>query len=359
MGILRLLLAITVVIAHSTPIFNLNLLGGQLAVQTFYIISGFYMALILNEKYVGSNGSYKLFISNRLLRLYPIYWVVLLLTIGFSIFTYFYSDHTNWGRLTNYFTHAHTLSLGTWLFLILTNIFLIFQDLVMFLGLDTVTGNLFFTSNIALSQPRLHHFLFVPQAWTIGIEILFYLIAPFIVRKKIILILLLAFSALALRIIIYKAGYNFDPWTYRFFPTELLFFLLGILNYRIIHLNNKIKMGESILYIVWFLTIIFTVFYNYLPIPVKLPIYILFITAAIPLVFSLSKNWKIDRYLGELSYPIYISHIFILSVINLFEIPIIYSKGLVLSVASILFSILLHELVSKKIEHYRQKRVKR
>ena len=48
MGLLRLILAISVVIWHSSPIFGISLVGGQAAVQAFYIISGFYMALILN-----------------------------------------------------------------------------------------------------------------------------------------------------------------------------------------------------------------------------------------------------------------------------------------------------------------------
>ena len=45
---------------------------GYVSVQVFYIISGFYMALILNTKYVGP-GSYRVFIANRLLRIFPAY----------------------------------------------------------------------------------------------------------------------------------------------------------------------------------------------------------------------------------------------------------------------------------------------
>ena len=89
MGILRLLLAISVVLAHSSPLFGITSVGGALAVQAFYIISGFYMSLILNEKYTGGNNSYYLFISNRLLRLYPIYWVVLVSQIIFYAVGYF------------------------------------------------------------------------------------------------------------------------------------------------------------------------------------------------------------------------------------------------------------------------------
>jgi peptidoglycan/LPS O-acetylase OafA/YrhL len=69
MGVLRTLLALSVVLSHSGPLFGIELVGGQLAVQSFYMISGFYMTMVLTEKYVNANSSYRLFISNRILRL--------------------------------------------------------------------------------------------------------------------------------------------------------------------------------------------------------------------------------------------------------------------------------------------------
>ena len=92
MGFLRFFLAISVVIAHGGSIFGINLLGGQTSVQLFYIFSGFYMSLILNQKYIAKNSSFKLFITNRLLRLFPIYWFVLIfdvIQINTSIYTRF------------------------------------------------------------------------------------------------------------------------------------------------------------------------------------------------------------------------------------------------------------------------------
>jgi peptidoglycan/LPS O-acetylase OafA/YrhL len=81
MGLLRFILAIGVVFSHTGMAWGFTTLGGSIAVQAFYIISGFYIALILNEKYIDQNNSYKLFITNRFLRIYPIYWLVLLLTV--------------------------------------------------------------------------------------------------------------------------------------------------------------------------------------------------------------------------------------------------------------------------------------
>src|SRR5215475_13496698 len=78
MGTLRFLLAFSVAYGHLGK--PLSFPTSDVAVQSFFVISGFYMALVLNEKY-GPN-SYWLFISNRLLRLWPAYIVVLVLSLA-------------------------------------------------------------------------------------------------------------------------------------------------------------------------------------------------------------------------------------------------------------------------------------
>src|SRR5687767_13772537 len=87
MGIIRLLLALAVVVAHSPTAVTLHnwVLPGGIAVQAFYIISGFYMALVLNEKYTFP-GSTKLFYQQRYLRLAPMYWVTIFITVGACAF---------------------------------------------------------------------------------------------------------------------------------------------------------------------------------------------------------------------------------------------------------------------------------
>jgi peptidoglycan/LPS O-acetylase OafA/YrhL len=358
MGILRILLAISVVLAHSSSIFGFSIVGGQIAVQAFYIISGFYMTLILNEKYIGVNNSYKLFISNRFLRLYPIYWVILFLTILYSVAISIYSKGNNLGNFSVYYDNFENMNFGSFIFLLFTNLFLFLQDVVMFLGLDTTTGHLFFTSNFRETTPQLHTFLFIPQAWTIGVEIAFYLIAPFLVKRKLKIIIYLIMLSLILRTVLY---FHFelknDPWTYRFFPTELVFFLLGIVSYHIYKKMQTIEVKNTFLKLIWIGILGFTLVYSFLPISAKSYLYLTTFFMSLPFVFILTKNWKIDSYIGELSYPIYISHIFILTVISAFKIPIIGGAGLILTLFTIVFSIILNELVAKKIEKIRQKRI--
>jgi hypothetical protein len=74
MGLIRVLLALAVVDFHavrfaSSPHFlNLPWINGGVAVQSFFVISGFYMALILSGKYAG-RGVF-VFYRARFLRLY-------------------------------------------------------------------------------------------------------------------------------------------------------------------------------------------------------------------------------------------------------------------------------------------------
>lgn len=358
MGLLRFILAISVLLFHSSSIFGFTLVGGQTAVQAFYIISGFYMALILNEKIIGTNNSYILFITNRFLRLYPIYWTVLLMTIMYFIFIAINSKGNDFAGFTIYIDYFDTMSFSSFLFLVFTNMFLFLQDAVMFLGLNTTTGHLFLTQNFKETNPMMHQFLFIPQAWTLGVEIAFYLIAPFIARKNIKIIVFLLFLSLMLRYILSQYDLTGDPWSYRFFPTELAFFLLGILSYHIYTMLSKVELKTLYFKVIWVIVLGFTLFYGFVSMPRLNYVFISVFFIGLPFIFILTKNWKYDSYIGELSYPIYISHIFVLICINSLKIPIIGGLGLTLTILTVLFSIVLNELVAEKIETIRQKRIR-
>lgn len=358
MGLLRFLLAISVALSHSSSIFGFHLFNTEVAVKAFFIISGFYMTLILNEKYIGINGSYKLFITNRLLRLFPIYWIVLLLTILYSVFLSIYTDGNDLGSFTCYADYWNIMSLGSFIYLVFTNLFLFLQDTVMFLSLDTNNGHLFFTSNFRDNTPELYTFLIIPQAWTVGVEITFYIIAPFLVRRKLKIIILLIMLSLILRAILYfYFNLKNDPWTYRFFPTELVFFLLGIVSYHGYKKLQNLSIKKTHLKLIWFSVLGITISYNFLPIPGKDYLYLFGFFITLPFIFILTKNWKKDSYIGELSYPIYISHILILTIIKAMNISIAYVSGVTYTIALIGFSLILNNLVANTIEKIRQKRI--
>jgi len=359
MGLIRFILAVSVVIAHTNPFFGITMVGGQIAVEAFYIISGFYMSLILTEKYIGKNGSFSLFISNRLLRLMPIYWVVLIISLLFCLFSSQILSDSGFALDLYQKFYVNTKSL---IFLVITHLIVIGQDVVMFLGLNP-DGSLFFTSNFQTTNPQLHHFLLLPQAWTIGIEICFYLIAPFVLKlnwKWILTALLVSFGVRMY--IFYGIGLTNDPWTYRFFPSELMFFLIGYFSYKIsVYLKDK----NISKYIVWtnlVIIVFYTLFFYDIPTfglsdSVKEVIYYIYLALIIPMLFNYFKKSKLDNSIGELSYPIYLSHSLIIMVFAVTGIS--FSKqGLYVVPATIAFAYLLNITIANPIEKLRQKRIK-
>ena len=70
MGTLRLLLAIGVIAEHAGIAIGV---GSFTAVEAFFMLSGFYMSLIL------SNGTYRTlpFYLSRALRIFPVFWLAM------------------------------------------------------------------------------------------------------------------------------------------------------------------------------------------------------------------------------------------------------------------------------------------
>ncbi|MGY5613785.1 acyltransferase family protein [Vibrio brasiliensis] len=361
MGLIRLLLALSVIIAHSESFLSLSMIGGSRAVELFFIISGFYMAMVLTDKYKGS-GSYKIFLQNRMLKIYPMYFSSILMVTIVSLF--FNLNNGEFGKFEFYHEYGHSLSISSYLFLILTNIFIFGQDLVMFLGVDINSGNLFFTPNFRETSPPLFRFLLNPPAWSISIELMFYLIAPFIFRKRIVFIIFLAISSLTLKYTISAIGFDNDPWSYRFFPSELYYFLLGGISFKLkkkydekrLQKNND-KIGCGLLIIVTGCILL----YQFINININFNYFVVFFAISVPFIFDNIRTSNFDRYIGELSYPVYILHYPVLMLTK--KVTVFLSIECLTSEITFLFSILASMLFIKilinPLDKYRQNRAKK
>jgi peptidoglycan/LPS O-acetylase OafA/YrhL len=363
-GILRFILALAVVVAHSGSFFGIKLTGGLVAVEMFFIISGFYMSMILSEKYKGK-GSYSLFVSNRFLRIYPMFWGMLILIIATSVIQYLTIGE--WGALSFWWENSQLMNPFTIFMQIFAHIAIIGQDMIMFLGVDNISGEMFFTNDFSTTNPKFYKFLLVPQAWTLGIEVTFYLIAPFIVRKSNLVIFMMIFASLLIRAFTYfYLGYMNDPWTYRFFPSELALFLFGTISYRIyLHiekLNFLTEKRQLAVITLFFSTIIF---YQFIPFKsgyvshvINWSLYVITILI-LPLIFNLSKKSKLDGRIGEYSFPIYISHMFIITLTMPFfdKLGLAHFSGEIIIVETMIISTLLIKLVADPIERIRRARV--
>lgn len=327
MGFLRILLACIVLGGHlglSDVKDSIFVFNAKLAVECFFVISGFYMALILNEKYIGKNGSYWLFLTNRILRIYPIYWVILIIT--FII----YARHL-------------PLHLGPdAVFYTLKNIFIFWDPNYFIQGKNGV-----------------NYYLLVTQAWSVGLEMMFYALSPFILRswKKILFVFFIS-------IVMKYVG------SHEYFTENFIFFMLGAASYLLyakvrqydFYQTNKTKIILGLLTSIFLLPYLFVV--SSLPITnersnILSVFYFSAFAISIPFLFLLSARNKLDRFVGELSYPMYIAHGIILHILHRLTF-INYWVYVVVSIIVVLWaSRLLYLYIDKPIEQYRAKRVQK
>lgn len=307
MGILRTILALAVVVYHSYKIFGLRLCGGQVAVQSFYMVSGFYMALVLNEKYTGA-GSYRRFITSRFYRIFPVYWAVLLLAVLVSLAGWLFAGQPYY--LSRYLSGKDCLSWTTILWFGFENVAVLGQDILYFLKLDEWCHPVLVYNPLSFTHTG-YQYLFVPQAWSISIECCFYLLAPLVVTRRVGWQVLLVLLSLGLRYFCATTLYlSFDPWTYRFFPFELAFFMAGSLAYRAYKLLETRNTVQTPGYIFLGLLLGLIVFYDQLTLNESLKLYGFYMVflVGLPFIFYTFRHHRTDRYIGELSFSIYIIH---------------------------------------------------
>ena len=302
MGLIRFILASSVVFAHT---YGYVFVGSKLAVELFYIISGYLISFVIVESKTYSTLSS--FYINRMLRIYPLYWMVSFLTLCFWLL-YVYLLKMD----SSFFYTLSNVSLFAKLSLLLSNFIIFGQDWLMFTGVND--GIFHFVIDFRQSDISIANGLILPQAWTLGLELTFYLLAPFILKNKNVLIFAFIIS-FSVKVFLYFIGLGEqDPWSYRFFPAELCLFLLGSLSHQFLSpiLYNVRKSKFLVKAVTLFLAILIMTYFlfNYYFFYDFILIFVFSIS--LPMVFEFNKKYKWDRFIGDLSYPIYIGHILIL-----------------------------------------------
>jgi peptidoglycan/LPS O-acetylase OafA/YrhL len=300
MGSLRFSLSLTVLFTHA---IGGGLIGGRYAVECFFVISGYLISYILIES--KNYNQKRNFYINRALRLLPLYYVVILVSFPlYFIAHYLFQEN-------NQFAAYSQMPLTIKFLLGITNLMILGQDQLFFLSLNGNT--LSWGGNFTNSEIELYRGLLAPPSWTLSIEILFYLIAPLVLSHKKLIFFLLSLS-ISLRILFIWAGFGLsDPWVYRFFPTELMFFLLGALSNQIwspytsiikVQFYNFLKKCSMWVWIVYFLAFPYWKS-NFILRDIMLFVLILLV---LPFISEIQRKSKLDNFLGQLSYPIYLWH---------------------------------------------------
>ena len=307
MGSLRFILALAVAAGHAASFFGFAanwILPGSRAVQIFYIISGFLMAMILNGKYADTPRGNWVFYSNRLVKIFVPYLAILFVTVVICLVAK--AATGNALLLQAWFANAPSMTLPTWAFAVLTNLFIFGQEwgyLLIYRG-----GSLFYSLQAFAEPPAASQFIIIGPAWTISIELMFYTIAPFILRRHVLPIAALAYFSYFLRFEGYHVGYYSEATNYRFFPFELSLFLYGSVCFRLgkLLMPDDPKWSNAITVVV-LITIIGLTKYSRYYLVNQYELYAI-VGVVLPILFDFSRRHNWDRSLGDLSYPLYLVH---------------------------------------------------
>jgi peptidoglycan/LPS O-acetylase OafA/YrhL len=326
LGTYRFILASIVIIGHlwiRTP-------GMHYAVGSFYIISGFLMTAILHERYGFAPKGLGKYFANRALRIYPTYLII----VGLTLLIVILYPWLPW-QVSRYIFLPE--SLPEWS-----------RNLLIF-GMTATEGG------------RL-----IPQAWSLDVELWFYLLMALVLSRRqesavIWLELSLIWTITAIWI-----GLDFDTRQRTFFAGSLPFSLGA----NIWFIKDKLSPVPLTAFICLSLLFIANLIYCHLTWidPWMEGQYISILISAFTLIALVKtepiKSYeKIDKLLGDLSYPMYVSHLLVGCAVILAFFPgtprhrgpdfFIIAFGYTL-----LFSYILHRYIERPVETLRA-RIKR
>lgn len=277
LGTLRLLLALAVAASHAKLLlWGLN--PGVMAVICFYLISGYVMSGLIRRHYSQPSLAWA-FYADRIIRLLPQYLFYACMTL----FWHLYSQ-------TNTSFLARSPSSGD----LLNNLLIVPLNYYMFNGSD--------------------HYTLIPPAWSLGAEVQFYILAPFLLLwpKRLFGIGLIG---LAVYLAALSGVINSDWFGYRLLPGVLLFFVLGaFLQYQ--HQNHQHGRARSMTIGVAAAVVLGAVLLNFngiLRAPYNFET-LLGLILGLALLQTLAKRssnrW--DSLAGDISYGVFLNHFLIL-----------------------------------------------
>jgi peptidoglycan/LPS O-acetylase OafA/YrhL len=334
MGTFRLLLAWLVVISHTHNYYDIFTIDcGNIAVSVFFFVSGYLMPLAFesNYQFSGLYRKVKNYALNRFLRIYPIYWSSL---IFFLILKLLFGKN----KTTIEYSSA--------------NIYVYIQNFLLF----------------GLNQSKFwgRHLLFNNPAWSLDVELQYYILVPFLLaawrqRRAITIIGLTIFSVLSVYLLAVPVSLaDID----RSLLAWSCLFLLGFCYFQSVSLQSVLRNK--------LITALFVIASSVSAFFLKGGFRMVVLVAGIICVAShllvLQKERRFghfDSILGELSYPVYIFHFYIVGVnytiylkyFDKLNSPISQFSYLIIAniVLSTIIGYLAFMFISKPIEIFRTK----
>lgn len=296
MGLLRLFLAAVVALGHfqicillplnapAAEVANYLKLGHDAghAVIFFYVISGFLISYALEHKYKTDSLE---FYKARFLRIFPLYWFLYGLMIVF--------DYA--GAAQN-IKNSPVLD---WL-----------PGLLLF-GSDWAVSFLHYPASFMEEFPA-----FLRPAWSLGAEVTFYALAPYLLVKYKKLGLAVLVASVGIRgVIVYQLGFD-ETWSLHFFPATLMFFLLGHFSRSLYRKLGRHLGAANHLWLAMFFGLSLCNVTTGLPFDgVIFYLELVGLVCSLPFLFERTKDIRWMNILGDQSYPLYLSHLLTMSLL--------------------------------------------
>jgi peptidoglycan/LPS O-acetylase OafA/YrhL len=305
LGVLRLILAFSVLYSH-TENYPYGYNTGVVGVIGFFLISGFVMTALCG-KYYNDVRSVPTFYADRLLRLYPQYLV--------------------------YITAAAILgAVGPNRYQVLVR--------------DVILNLLIFPYEVSVWI--LPHNFFLQPTWTLGLEVAFYAVIPFILIFRLSTIALLLSAAFFL--LPYFGLIDTDLWGYRLLPGTLFMFLTGSFIYR--SLDRPFSLTVRRVWTYAFVLLIGTHVWPELNALYFNRDVLTGLVVFIPILRMLHRqpSGRFDRTCGDLSYGVFLNHTVIIYVIRWCGVRYFGAYAIAIVAASSLgFSALTYRIVERPI----------
>jgi len=256
---------------------------GHIAVISFFVLSGYVITWVLKNKYPHTKTGIKAFFLGRIVRIYPLYWLILAAMVAVDFIL-------PW------------LKIG--------------QELDVELSLSRVVGDfLLFPYGIAgffLENNYYVYGMIDLPAWTLPYDLVFYLAAPWMVMKKKMLGSVIGLELIYLLVLSRVAPA--DSWHTHYLSTghaQLLAFAFGSMAWYFRTIKIPVWLLISSLIFVLYL-----VFVPYMMTNLYLN-HLLVILLTVIIVLGLKKRSKLDDLLGELTYSTYLLHMPVMDFVSL------------------------------------------
>lgn len=322
MGTLRYLLAVLVLLSHA----GVNIAGhhpGVMAVAVFYALSGYVMSALIQRHYRPVSTTPRFYLD-RLLRIYPQYAIyALAAALWFGITA----------QRTYFLQHEPSLQD------LLNNLLIVPLNYFMYNGAE--------------------RFTLIPPAWSLGAELLFYLLAPWLWRhwKA---ALALALLSLVVQVLAWHGVLHSDWWGYRLLPGVLWVFVLGMAMHRLhaAHHHHRARVLALAVPVLCAIAMGYLGLRGLLVRPYTLEVLTGAAVAALALQACTrwpgSAAWsRFDHHLGNISYGVFLNHFLLMWLLS-WQAPLNVPQLVGLVVCSTLLSLFSFHYVENPVLQWRR-----